>query len=154
MPSGNIFNIITGSGTNQFHGNVMYVGRPTDASARPILLGTKPKPDLTLNDTSVNAGGAIIKNRLFIFGAYEHLTRGLPSPNTISPTAAAQLGIARRRLATAPSVQHAQFANLRADWQITASYQFLLDPNYFRNEYPFNAKIGGIFKFRLCWPPA
>src|SRR4029079_12336790 len=35
MTSGDIYNVITGSGTNQFHGQVMYVGRPTDASARP-----------------------------------------------------------------------------------------------------------------------
>ncbi len=26
------------SGTNQFHGEFLYIGRPTDASARPILL--------------------------------------------------------------------------------------------------------------------
>lgn len=84
MTSGNIYNVITGSGTNQFHGQVLYIGRPTDASARPILLGTKPKPDLTLNDVAVNAGGAIIKDHLFIFGAYEHLTRGLPQPITIA----------------------------------------------------------------------
>ena len=145
MTSGDLYNVITGSGTNQFHGQVMYVGRPTDASARPILLGTRPKPDLTLNDTSVNAGGAIIKNRLFLFGAYEHLTRGLPSPNTISAASAAQLGIAPALLATAPSVQHAQFANLRADWQITAKHQFFVRLNYFRNEYPFNTNVGGIF---------
>lgn len=145
MTSGNLYNVITGSGTNQFHGQVMYVGRPTDASARPILLGTRPKPDLTLNDTSVNAGGAIIKNRLFVFGAYEHLTRGLPQPNTISATSAAQLGIAPALLATAPSVQHAQFANIRADWQITAKHQFFVRLNYFRNEYPFNTNVGGLF---------
>jgi len=145
LTSGNIYNVITGSGTNEFHGQVMYVGRPTDASARPILLGTKPKPDLTLNDTSVNAGGALIKNRLFLFGAYEHLSRGLPSPNTISAASAAQLGIAPALLATAPSVQHAQFANIRADWQISAKHQFFARLNYFRNEYPFNTNVGGIF---------
>ncbi|MFL6417418.1 MAG: TonB-dependent receptor domain-containing protein, partial [Bryobacteraceae bacterium] len=145
MTSGNIYNIITGSGTNAFHGQVMYVGRPTDASARPILLGTRPKPDLTLNDTSVNAGGALIKNRLFLFGAYEHITRGLPQPNTINPASAAQLGIAPALLATAPSIQHAHFANLRADWQITEKHQFFVRLNYFRNEFPFNTNVGGIF---------
>src|ERR1700742_2665660 len=145
MTSGDLFNVITSSGANQFHGQVMYVGRPTDASARPILLGSRPKPDLTLNDTSFNVGGALIKNRLFLFGAYEHLTRGLPSPNTINPTAAAQLGIAPALLAVAPSIQHAQFANIRADWQITSKHQFFVRTNYFRNEYPFNTSVGGIF---------
>ncbi len=35
--AGNIFNVITGSGSNQFHGNVTYIGRPLDLVARPIL---------------------------------------------------------------------------------------------------------------------
>ncbi len=143
--SGDIFNVITGSGTNRFHGEVQYIGRPTAASARPILLGTKPKPDLTLNDTSVNAGGPIIKDKLFIFGAYEHLTRGLPSPNTISASNAAQLGIPSSLLATAPSVQHAQFVDLRADWQISSKQQFFVRLNYFQNNYPFNTNVGGLF---------
>ena len=145
MTSGDIYNVVTGSGTNQFHGEVLYIGRPTDASARPILLGTRPKPDLTLNDVAVNAGGPIIKDRLFIFGAYEHLTRGLPQPNTINPASAAQLGIASNLLGVAPSVQHAQFANLRADWKITDKHQFFVRLNYFRNEYPFNTNVGNLY---------
>ena len=39
----------------------------------------RSKPDLTLNDISFNAGGPIVKDKLFIYGGYEHLTRGLPS---------------------------------------------------------------------------
>ncbi len=143
--SGDIFNVITASGTNQIHGELQYIGRPTDASARPILLGSKPKPDLTLNDTSVNAGAPIIKDKLFLFGAYEHLTRGLPQPNTISSAAASQLGISPNLLATAPSIQHAQFVDLRADWQISAKEQFFVRLNYFRNEYPFNTNVGGLY---------
>src|SRR5882757_6032618 len=110
--AGNIYNVITGSGSNQFHGEFQYIGRPTDASARPILLAaTAAKPDLTLSDIAFNAGGAILKNRLFIFGAYEHLTRGLPQPNTISQANAALIGLPASLLVTAPSIQHAQFAD-------------------------------------------
>ena len=145
MTSGDVYNVITGSGTNAFHGEFLYKGRPTDASARPILLGTKPKPDLTLNDFNINAGGAIVKDRLFFFGAYEHLTRGLPQPNTININSAAQLGISPNLLATAPSIQHAQFADLRLDWQITQKHQLFVRLNYFRNEYPFNTNVGGLY---------
>src|SRR2546423_4921620 len=68
--AGDIYNVITGSGTNQFRGEFQYIGRPTDASARPILLAaTAVKPDLTLNDISFNAGGPIVKGKLFIYGA-------------------------------------------------------------------------------------
>ena len=143
--AGNIYNVITGSGTNDFHGEFHYIGRPTDASARPILLAaTAAKPDLTLNDVAVNAGGPIVKDKLFIYGAYEYLTRGLPQPNTISPANAALIGLPASLLQTAPSIQHAQFVDLRTDWQITQKQQFFVRLNYFRNTYPFNTQVGGI----------
>jgi hypothetical protein len=142
--SGNIFNVITNSGSNQTHSEFYYIGRPVDANARPTLLAlSQPKPDLTLTDFAVNGSGPIIKDKLFIFGGYEHLTRGLPSPNTIDPTQAAQIGIAPALLATAPSVQHAQFLNFRADWIISSKHQAFIRYNYFRNTYPFNTAVGG-----------
>ena len=142
--AGNIFNVITNSGTNTPHGEFSYIGRPTDLAARPMLLNSAAaKPDLTLSDVAVNAGGPLIKDKLFLFGGYEHLTRGLPSPNTISPSDAAAIGIPTNLLAVAPSVQHATFANVRADWTISDKHQFFFRYNYFRNEYPFNTAVGG-----------
>lgn len=144
MTAGNIYNVITNSGTNTPHGEFYYLGRPTDLAARPMLLSlSSPKPDLTLSDYSMNAGGAVIKDKLFVFGAYEHLERGLPQPNTISPADAAAIGIPANLLAVAPSVQHAQFFNVRADWVINSKHQFFVRYNYFRNEYPFNTAVGG-----------
>ena len=144
MTAGNIYNVITNSGTNTPHGEFYYIGRPTDLSARPMLLAlSQPKPNLTLKDFAVNAGGALIKDKLFLFGGYEHLERGLPQPNTINPTDAANIGIPTDLLAVAPSVQHAQFANFRVDWNISSKHQFFFRYNYFRNEYPFNTAVGG-----------
>jgi hypothetical protein len=143
--AGDIYNVITNSGTNVPHGEFYYIGRPTDASARPILLApTAPKPDLTLQDFSGNIGGAIIKDKLFIFGGYEHLKRGLPAPDTISPANAAAIGLPAADLTTAPSVQHAQFFNVRVDWQVNDKNQVFFRYNYFRNNYPFNTAVGGI----------
>ncbi len=143
--SGDIYNVITGSGTNQLHGEVQYIGRPIDAVARPILLSpTLPKPDLGLSDTSVNAGGPLLKDKLFVFGAYEHLSRGQPTPTTINPASAAQIGIPSNLLATADSVEHAQFVDVRLDWLITQKEQLFLRWNYFRNQFPFNTNVGGL----------
>jgi len=142
--AGDIYNVITNSGTNIWHGLFQYIGRPVDLSARPILLGTAPKPDLTLADYSFNGGGAVIKDKLFIFGGYEHLERGLPAPNTINPNNAAQLGLSSALLAVAPSVQHAQFVDFRIDWNVSSKHQFFLRYNFFRNEYPFNTAVGGL----------
>ena len=142
--AGDIFNVITNSGTNSPHGEFSYIGRPTDASARPILLApTAAKPDLTLSDYAANGGGPLIKDKLFLFGGYEHLTRGLPQPIVITPANAAALGLPSSLLGTAPSVQHAQFLNVRADWVINSKNQFFVRYNYFRNEYPFNSGVGG-----------
>jgi hypothetical protein len=143
--SGDIYNVITGSGTNQFHGEFQYIGRPTDASARPPLTpATAAKPDLTLDDISFNVGGPIVKDKLFFYGAFEHLKRGLPAPVTISPANAALIGLPSSLLAIAPSVQHADFADIRTDWQITQKEQFFARVNYFRNTYPFNTNVGGL----------
>ena len=142
--SGNIFNVITNSGSNQAHSEFYYIGRPVDANARPTLLAlSQPKPNLTLTDFAVNGGGALLKDKLFFFGGYEHLTRGLPSPNTIDPNQAAQIGLSPTLLATAPAIQHAQFLNVRLDWIISQKHQAFVRYNYFRNEYPFNTAVGG-----------
>lgn len=143
--AGDIFNVITNSGSNAFHGEGYFIGRPPDASARTILLAAnKPNTSIDLHDFAFNAGGPIKKDKLFIFGAYEHLLRGTPVPVTIDPTAAAQIGIPASQLATAPTVQHVQFLDLRVDWQINTKHQVFFRYDYFRNEYPFNTANGGL----------
>ena len=143
--AGNIYNVITNSGTNEFHGEFYFIGRPPDAVARTILLASnKVPPSIDLHDYAVNSGGRIVKDKFFVFGGYEHLLRALPSPNTINPTSAGQLGLPQNLLDTAPAVQHAQFLNLRADWIVNNSNSVFFRYNYFRNEYPFNTAVGGL----------
>jgi Carboxypeptidase regulatory-like domain/TonB dependent receptor len=143
--AGNIFNVITNSGSNAFHGEGYFIGRPPDASARPLLLAARrTAPPIDLHDYAINSGGPIIKDKLFIFGGYEHLLRGLPMANTINPDQAAQIGLPPSQLVEAPAVQHAQFLNLRLDWNINQKHQVFVRYNYFRNEYPFNSGVGGV----------
>lgn len=143
--SGIIYNVITSSGTNQYHGMFQWLKRPGSTSARPILLSpTQPKPDLALTDYAANFGGPIVKNKLFFFSSYEHMRRGQPSPVTINPAAAAQIGISSSLLATAPSIEHAQFFDARIDWDINAKNRLFVRYNYFRNEFPFNTAVGGL----------
>jgi hypothetical protein len=143
--AGNIYNVITNSGTNAFHGEFYFIGRPPDAVARPILLASnKVAPSIDLHDYAVNSGGAVKKDKFFIFGGYEHLLRALPTPNTINQSSAGQLGLSSSLLDTAPAVQHAQFVNIRADWVVNNSNSVFFRYNYFRNEYPFNTAVGGL----------
>src|SRR5579884_1568730 len=143
--AGDIFNVISNSGTNNLHGEFYFIGRPPGANARTILLSSsKPAASIDLHDYALNSGGPIKKDKLFIFGGYEHLLRGTPTPTTIDPNAAAQIGLSPSLLATAPTVQHVQFLNLRVDWNINSKNQFFARYDYFRNEYPFNTQNGGL----------
>lgn len=143
--SGDIYNAVTNSGTNNFHGEFYFIGRPPGASARTILLpSNQPNSSIDLHDYAMNAGGPIKKNKVFIFGAYEHLLRGTPVAVTITPANAAAIGIPASDLATAATVQHVQFLDLRVDWNINSKNQLFVRYNYFRNEYPFNTNNGGL----------
>jgi hypothetical protein len=143
--TGDIYNAITNSGTNQFHGEFYFIGRPPGWSPRPILLASNQvNPGIDLHDYSMNAGGPIKKDKIFVFGAYEHLLRGTPTPVTITPANAALIGLPTSQLATAGTVQHVQFLDLRIDWNINSKNQFFVRYNYFRNEYPFNTNNGGL----------
>ena len=140
---GDIFNVISGSGANTFHGNVTYIGRPLDLVARPILAtATTLKP--VANDFAARAGGAIIKNKLFYFGSYEHVKRSVPAPITITAANAAAIGIPASLLTNPPAEEHAHWVDARVDWLITSKHQFFLRYNYFRNQYPFNSNVGGL----------
>jgi hypothetical protein len=140
---GNIFNVITGSGNNQFHGNVTFIGRPLDLVARPIL--ATPTTLLPVaNDFAANAGTPIIKNKLFFFGSYEHVKRSVPAPITITPTNAAAIGLPASQLLNPAAVEHAQWVDTRLDWIVNSKNQFFVRYNYFRNQYPFNSAVGGL----------
>jgi hypothetical protein len=60
------------SGTNQFHGSAYYFARNSAADARNYFdpIG-QPLSPLILHQFGGSAGGAIVKDKLFIFGAYE-----------------------------------------------------------------------------------
>jgi hypothetical protein len=146
--TGSIYNVITGSGTNTVHGMFQWIRGPVDTTARPILLAaTQPKPNLLMNSYGLNAGGPIKKDKLFVFGAYEHLYRALPVPIAVSAANQAALeaiGVPASQFGTAPSVQHAQFLDVRGDWNINEKNRVFARVNYFRNEYPFNTAVGGL----------
>ena len=142
--TGDIYNAITNSGSNQFHGEFYFIGRPPDSARTILLASNQPSTSIDLHDFAGNAGGRLKKDKLFIFGAYEHLLRGTPTPVTITPANAAAIGLPASQLATAATVQHVQFFDIRVDWNINSKNQFFARYNYFRNEYPFNSQNGGL----------
>ena len=77
--SGGAFvNIITRSGTNQFHGTAYEYLRNNDFDARNYFDVTKSAPPFHQNQFGVSAGGPIAKNRIFFFGNYEGFRQLVP----------------------------------------------------------------------------
>ncbi len=72
---GAIINVVSRSGTNQFHGTGYEFLRNTDLNAIGYIFGQRPatfrKPTLQRNQFGGAIGGPIIKNRVFFFADYE-----------------------------------------------------------------------------------
>lgn len=87
--SGAIINIITKSGTNDFHGSLFEFFRNRALNARNFFETSKPQ--FNQHNFGGSIGGPVLRNRLFFFGNYEgfrqrqavSVTNVVPSPNTI-----------------------------------------------------------------------
>ena len=93
--SGAIVNIVTRSGTNDWHGGVFYFGRNDYLNASNYFnnLNQLPKDKLRRNDFGYDIGGPILKDKLFFFWSQEwnREIRGLVRSATV-PTAAERTG--------------------------------------------------------------
>ena len=67
---GGIANLITKSGTNQYHGSAFEYMRNDDFDAYPWTTGAKTKTELRQNQFGGSLGGPIFKNKAFFFGDY------------------------------------------------------------------------------------
>ena len=91
--SGGVINAITKTGTNQLHGSVYEFIRNRDFDSSDYL-DAGNKPPFVRNQFGASGGGAILKNRLFVFADYEGIRQreGVPvTYHVLSPNA--RLGI-------------------------------------------------------------
>ena len=79
--NGAVVNIVTKSGTNEYHGDVFYSGRNTALDARSFFDPTIEKGPLRLNQFGGAFGGPIRKDKTFFFMDYEgsRLTDSAPA---------------------------------------------------------------------------
>jgi hypothetical protein len=83
--AGGVINIITKSGTNNFHGSAYEYFRNDVLNAFPFQFGAhNPKPKLRQNQFGGSIGGPIIHDKLFFFGDYEGLRQIQGSAPTLS----------------------------------------------------------------------
>src|SRR5262249_15296172 len=89
--SGSVVNVVTKSGTNQFHGNVyeFFRNKVLNANAYCFSADGCSKPKFNQNQFGGTFGGPIKKDRTFFFVSYEgrRIRQGLPSPAVTVPSA-------------------------------------------------------------------
>jgi hypothetical protein len=88
--SGSVVNVVTKSGTNQFHGNMyeFFRNKVLNANAYCFSADGCPKPQFNQNQFGGTFGGPIVKDRTFFFTSYEgrRIRQGIPSPAVPVPT--------------------------------------------------------------------
>ncbi len=136
---GTVFNTITKSGANDLHGEAGYIFRRTAFSARPALLAyNRPTPDVNVDAGFADAGGRIIRDKLFFFGSYEKVKRDLPSTVSANPADLAALGLPASYADAIPFNQNVTFFMGKVDYQINSSNRLSLRYNGHRNDSPYN----------------
>ena len=89
--SGGVINLLTKSGTNEFHGTLYEYFRNDKLDSRSFF--TLAKPEYRQNQFGGSLGGPIIKNKTFFFADYEGFRQVQGQPYTASvPTAAMKAG--------------------------------------------------------------
>jgi outer membrane receptor for ferrienterochelin and colicin len=74
--AGGLVNVVTMSGTNDWHGEASYFGSNSAANATPRFAVTKRSTREHLFGASL--GGPIVRNRLFFFADFSKLIRSEP----------------------------------------------------------------------------
>jgi hypothetical protein len=164
---GMVYNAITPSGTNQFHGEGSYLFRRKPFSAFPFFFGcgsTTPakdcpsldsviadsgesksdqRPDTQVDTGTASIGGPIIHNKLFFYGGWEQTRRDLSANSliTVSPSIVEQVGV-KPQPAAAPNVQTAKFLIAKTDYQLNAGNRLTARWIRFHNDAPYNSGGG------------
>jgi carboxypeptidase family protein/TonB-dependent receptor-like protein len=90
--SGNVVNVVTKGGSNQFHGDAYEFYRNSAADAR-YFFNSGAQPNFDRNQFGGTIGGPIRKNKTFFFGYYEGLRQSTPATYVgTMPTAAERTG--------------------------------------------------------------
>jgi hypothetical protein len=101
--SGAVINAITKSGVNQFHGTGFFFDRDKVFDAKNYFDPPGPIPSFRRIQFGGSGGGAIIKDKTFIYGGYEGIRQNQPVSTVISvPTAEARSGMLCTPVGTNP----------------------------------------------------
>lgn len=124
---GAIVNVITKSGTDQYHGSLFGLFQNSGLNAKPFTAGDNPNPKYHRYQYGGSVGGPIKKDKLFFFGAFEQKREpgNLPvDPNAISNltllgTQGAPFDTWANVVNTVPFPYIDYLVTVKVDWHIT-----------------------------------
>lgn len=76
--------VVTRSGTNEFHGSILYFNRNKEYAAKNAYATAIPKPAFNRNEFGYTIGGPIMREKTFFFHSYEGLRERTNRTNTLS----------------------------------------------------------------------
>ena len=121
--AGAVINYTTKSGTNAFHGaaDYNYNGTVLNANGWFNQFEGQPRPHAVSNQWAVNAGGPIIKDKVFFFADYEGLRYVLPGSSGYLTFPSPQL--ATYIQGNVPAGAAGIYASALADFQKSSAYK-------------------------------
>ena len=93
--AGGQFNVVTKGGTNNWHGSLFHFNQNKNYNAFDNIekasgeCQTNPsdcQPRFDFNQAGGSVGGPVLKNRIFVFGAYQKVWAGFPGSSTLVTT--------------------------------------------------------------------
>lgn len=91
---GGLVNVVSRSGTNEFHGNLFYLLRNEALDGRNAFAKDPQRPRFRRKNEGATLGGPIVQNKTFFFAAVEYMRRDESGQTTISPDSVSQINAA------------------------------------------------------------
>jgi hypothetical protein len=164
MATGANINVVTKSGTNNWSGSGYYFGTDQGLVGNKIGDVVNQYGTFARGQIGARIGGALIKNKLFVFGSFEQETQTDPGSNFVATRTGSE---PNRSIAKAADLdrlkdflntkfkynpgsyenwnkeKYSQKVNLRLDWNISDKHKFNVKYNYLRSYADINPSNSG-----------
>ena len=139
---GAVINVVTKSGTNEFHGSVFEFYRDKDLNANSYVNKTatpiRPRSPYHIDQFGASLGGPIVKDKAFFFASYDGQRREIPNdviltlPGNLPQDPDTQAGLATIQTKTEdyPRTQDQDVFLAKVDWQVGQQHRLSVRYNH------------------------
>ena len=164
MATGANINVVTKSGTNNWSGSGYYFGSDQGFVGNKIGDVTNQYGTFARGQIGARIGGALIKDKLFVFGSFEQETQTEPGSNFVATRTGSEPNKSIAKAADLDRLKdfliskfkynpgayenwnkekYSQKVNLRLDWNISDKHKFNVKYNYLRSYADINPSNSG-----------